>query len=88
MKEAFAEQPPAAVVVQGDTNTVVGGALAANALSIPLVHVEGRAVLLYHRGMPEEHNRVVTDHLADLCLGPTKGNPAISSLRESQKPAW
>lgn len=69
--EMFDSDRPRAVVVQGDTNTTLGGAIAANAHEIPLIHVEA-GLRSRDRRMPEEHNRVLTDHLADLLCAPTE----------------
>ena len=75
LDELFAEHRPEAVVVQGDTNAVLAGAVAANAREIVLCHIEA-GLRSHDRRMPEEHNRVVADHLADLCCAPTDVNVA------------
>jgi len=67
------EQRPAVIVVQGDTNSGLAGALAANSAGTQLVHVEA-GMRSYDRAMPEEHNRILIDVLADLCLVPHVAN--------------
>lgn len=65
------EHRPDWVLVYGDTNSTIAGALSAVKMHLRLAHLEA-GLRSFNRLMPEEHNRVLTDHAADLCLAPTQ----------------
>ena len=71
---------PDVVLVYGDTNSTLAGALAGAQARIPVAHVEA-GMRSYDRAMPEELNRVLTDHASDLLLCPSEG-PADNLRRE------
>lgn len=72
LEEIFEKSAPDCVLVYGDTNSTLAAAVAATKMHIPLAHLEA-GLRSFNRRMPEEHNRVLTDHSSDLLLAPTQG---------------
>lgn len=78
VEKAVSEYQPQLVILYGDTDSTLGAALACRKLNIPIAHVEA-GTRTFSKTNPEEINRIVTDHVSDICFCPDR--PSVQNLK-------
>lgn len=88
IEKVLIEEQPDALVIYGDTNSTLAGTVAASKIHVPIVHIES-GLRSYKKQMPEEINRILTDHASTLLFTPTKAgltNLEKEGFRVSEPP--